>query len=149
MGGYFGLSYSAGKISPSVYQSIILMSLIDIPGYLLAFTANVFSRRLVQSIAFAIASACLFLSRCFDPSGYSVLCCAMAGHMCLNTCFSTMYAAVVECYPQSIRTGVMSLCQLGARVGSIFAPLCGMFPASVSCTLFATSSLIAAAFTLV
>jgi len=146
---YFGLSYSAGKISPNVYHSIILINLIDIPGYLLAFLANVFGRRLVQSIAFAIAGACLFLSRCFDPSGYSVLCCAMVGHMCLNICFSTIYAAVVDSFPLSIQTGVMSLCQLGARVGSIFAPLCGTLPASVSCTLFATSSLIAAAFTLV
>jgi len=141
---YFGLSYSAGKISPNVYHSIILINLIDIAGYLLAFTANVFGRRRVQSISFAIAGGCLFLSRSFDPSGYSVLCCAMVGHMCVNICFSTIYAAVVELFPSSIRTGAMGLCQLGARVGSIFAPLCGILPASVSCALFATSSIIAA-----
>jgi len=135
--------------SPNVYHSIIFFNLIDIPGYLLAITANVFGRRLVQSIAFVIAGTCLFIGRFFNPSGYYVLCCAMVGHMCLNTCFSTIYASVVECFPQSIQIGVMGLCQLGARIGSIFAPLCGTLPASVSCALFATSSLIAAAFTLV
>mmetsp|Transcript_13845 Transcript_13845/g.27334 ORF Transcript_13845/g.27334 Transcript_13845/m.27334 type:complete len:214 (-) Transcript_13845:296-937(-) len=103
------------------------------PGYLLAFTAIVFGRRLVQSVAFAIAGACLFFGMSFDPNGYSVLCFAMVGHMCLNVCFSTIYVAVVDRDPLSIRTGVMSLCQLGARTGLIFEPLYGKLPASAFC----------------
>lgn len=147
--GYFGLSYAAHNISPNLYHSIIFINLIDIPGYMLTITANVFGRRLVQTISFAVAAVCLFLSRFFDPNGYSVLCCAMVGHMFLNVCFSAVYAAVVDMFPLSLRVNVMVLCQLGARAGSIFAPSCGMLPASVSCTIFATTCIVAALFSVV
>lgn len=47
--GFYGLNYSAGQLSPSVYVSTSLLHGGDIVGYTLALSADKYGRNLVQA----------------------------------------------------------------------------------------------------
>lgn len=148
--GFYGLSYSAGGLSDDVYANSAYLSLADILGYGLSVGADAFGKRLVQGAAFSLAGACLLLCgalAAMGGGGPGLLACAVVGRVCLNVCFCTVYVYAVELFPVACRGAAFSACQLAARLGGVFAPLCGTLAASVSCPVFGLFCVAAAAAT--
>mmetsp|Transcript_69668 Transcript_69668/g.180726 ORF Transcript_69668/g.180726 Transcript_69668/m.180726 type:complete len:537 (-) Transcript_69668:120-1730(-) len=146
--GFYGLSYSAGELSPDVYTNSALLALIDVFGFIAALSADSLGRRVVQSCAFGAAAACLLLCGFFETGSALLMACALAGRLCLDVCFTMIYVAVTSSFPQSCQTAALGACQLAARLGGVFAPYCGTLPASVSCPAFGALCLAASVLTL-
>lgn len=141
--GYWGLSYSAGQLSPNKYRSMMFFSAADIFGYLLALSASSLGRSRVQAGAFFLATVCLFLCSTGEPGSALVMGSAMLGRICLDLCFTTIYA-FVEIFSESARKKVLPACEMTMRIGGTLAPYAGTLPPSISCKLFSFLCLAAA-----
>ena len=64
--GFYGLNYSAGQLSPSVYVSTSLLHGGDIVGYILALSADKYGRNLVQARSLGV----LHIFAYFSHLGY-------------------------------------------------------------------------------
>ena len=92
--GFYGLNYSAGQLSPSVYVSTSLLHGGDIVGYTLALSADKYGRNLVQarsSGSFADFFADIFLSVRYLSVWFFIAICTEAlaffvATMCLLLC---------------------------------------------------------------
>eukprot|EP00438_Fugacium_kawagutii_P010198 Skav234230 [mRNA] locus=scaffold1464:302418:303887:+ [translate_table: standard] len=140
---FYGLSYSAGKLSSDVYLSTIFLSVADIFAYVVALSAD-WGRAKVQAASFALAACCLFLCSTGEPGTPLVLTSAMIGRLCLDVCFTTIYVGLGQCFSQSAQKTVLSGCEITARLGGILAPYSGTLPASASCKIFGAMCLVAA-----
>mmetsp|Transcript_64042 Transcript_64042/g.164798 ORF Transcript_64042/g.164798 Transcript_64042/m.164798 type:complete len:541 (+) Transcript_64042:59-1681(+) len=145
---FFGLTYSAGNLSPNMYLNSVVLNLADILGYAIALSADKYGLRLVQGGSFAAAGVCLLGCALLPPGSFDVLACAVLGRLFLDVCFTTIYVAVVANFPGRARTGAMVVCQLAARLGGVWAPYCGTLPVAVSCSIFGALCLLSAALTL-
>lgn len=146
--GFYGLSYSAGQLSPNPYESTILLSAADILGYFIALSADVFGRNKVQGSCFALAAACLMVCSLGEPGSPLVLGSAMLGRLCLDVCFTTIYVAVAAIFSESAQKFALPACEIAARLGGVLAPFSGTLPAAVSCPIFAAGCAAAACTTM-
>ena len=73
---------------------------------------------------------------------------AVAGRLCLDVCFTTVYLALAEIFSDPGSKVALTVCETTARFGGIIAPLSGTFPPSISCSIFATVCLAAAGCTM-
>ena len=142
--GFYGLNYSAGQLSPSVYVSTSLLHGGDIVGYMLALSADRYGRNLVQALAFFTAAMCLLLCSTGEPGSALVLSAAVMGRLCLDVCFTTVYVGLGAIFSGSGAKTALMICEATARLGGIIAPLSGTWPTSVSCPVFASACLAAA-----
>jgi len=142
--GFYGLTYSAGQLSPSVYLSCMLLHAGDIFGYLLALSADSYGRNNVQACGFFLASICLILCSTGEPGTPFVLSAAVLGRVCLDVCFTTVYVGLAELFDGASSRSALKTCETTARLGGIVAPLSGTLPPSISCSFFASICLAAA-----
>jgi len=143
----YGLGYSAGELSPSLYRNAALLNVADIVGSLFALNIDRFGRKPTQATCFLAAGFCLVLCGLFKPGTPPVVACALLGRLFVCTCFTTVYILVVELFPTSCRSLALSVCLVAARVGGLFAPLSANLPAAVSCPIFGMFCLVSAVFT--
>ena len=142
--GFYGLTYSAGQLSPDIYMSSMLLHGGDVFGYLLALSANKYGRNNAQACAFFMAGICLLLCSTGEPGTPFVLTAAVVGRLSLDVCFTTVYLALAQVFSTASSKLAFSTCETTARVGGIMAPLSGTWPTSVSCPIFASLCLAAA-----
>jgi len=142
--GFYGLNYSAGQLSPSVYVSTSLLHGGDIVGYILALSADKYGRNLVQALAFFVAAMCLLLCSTGEPGSALVLSAAVMGRLCLDVCFTTVYVGLGAIFSGSSAKTALMICEATARLGGFIAPVSGTWPTSVSCPVFASACLAAA-----
>ena len=134
---FYGLSYSAGKLSENPYMSTILLHGADILGYVAVLGAREVNRNKVQYIGFIGAAICLIICSTGEPGSGSVLTFAMIGRLCLDVCFTTVYLALADIFMGSSQKDALAICEVAARVGGIIAPFCGTLPTTTFCPLFA------------
>lgn len=142
--GSYGLSYSAGQLSPNLYTNSVLLNAADILGYLVLLGADTLGRKTFQTASYLLASLALLLCGLLQPGSGQIVACAMAGRICLNVSFGLVYVALAEIFPESSQKMVLPLCQVFGRLGGILAPFCGTLPAVVSCPTFGFACLMAA-----
>eukprot|EP00438_Fugacium_kawagutii_P020898 Skav211789 [mRNA] locus=scaffold305:193009:195168:+ [translate_table: standard] len=140
---FYGLSYSAGQLSPDAYSSTAFLSLADVLGYSLALSADYWGRTRVQGVSFGLAAFCLFLCSAGEPGTSWVIAFAMVGRLCLDLCCSTVLAALAAS-SQTAQKTMLPACETSARLGATFAPFLGTFPTAVSCKIFGALCLAAA-----
>lgn len=107
---FYGLSYSAGKLSADVYASTIFLSLADILGYATALLADYWGRTRVQGVGFGLAACCLFLCSAGEAGTSSVIALAMVGRLCLDVCFTTVYVGLTASFSQSAQKTIFPAC---------------------------------------
>ncbi|CAJ1333747.1 unnamed protein product [Effrenium voratum] len=107
-----GLSYSPGN--SDLYTNLAFFNGADSLAYVLVLGADVFGRRLMQGGGFGLLCCGVF-------SGPGLIACAMAGHIFLNVCFTTIYVELAAVFPESAKR-TAPVCQVAARVG-VLAPL--------------------------
>ena len=142
--GFYGLTYSAGQLSPDIYMSSMLLHGGDIFGYILALSADKYGRNNVQAWAFFVASMCLLLCSAGEPGTPVVLSSAVVGRLALDVCFMTVYLALAQIFSRASSKLAFTVCETTARVGGIIAPMSGTWPTAVSCPIFASVCLAAA-----
>ena len=144
--GFYGLTYSAGKLCQDPYLSTMLLCGADIFGYLLALGADKYGRNNTQTCAFLLAGICLFYCSTGEEGSFFVLTAAVVGRLCLDVCFTTVYLGLAEIFSGS--KVALATCETAARFGAIIAPFSGTLPPSISCSIFATVCLAAAGCTM-
>eukprot|EP00438_Fugacium_kawagutii_P034726 Skav230810 [mRNA] locus=scaffold851:162374:163768:+ [translate_table: standard] len=146
---FYGLTFSAGRLSPDVYKSSMLLHAGDIAGYSLALTADKYGRNNVQALAFFVAAVCLLVCSTGEPGGPWVLPAATLGRLCVDVCFTTIYVCLAQIFGVGkVANVAFMVCETTARIGGILAPLSGTCPVSMSCPLFASLCLAAACCTM-
>lgn len=144
---FYGLSYSAGALSPDLYTNSVLLNLVDLLGYAMALGVDYFGRRATQGVCFLISGVCLLLCGVLQPGSWAIISCALVGRLCVDACYTVVYILIVELFPTSCRSGATGLCLLAARLGGLFAPLCRDLPAAISCPIFGAMCLLSALLT--
>ncbi|CAJ1388674.1 unnamed protein product [Effrenium voratum] len=146
--GSYGLSYSAGKLSESLYTNSVLLNSADILGYIAVLGADSVGRKTFQAGSYLLAGVSLLLCAILQPGSWTIIACAMAGRICLNVAFTTIYVALAEIFPETSQKSVLPMCQIAARLGGVLAPLSGTLPAALSCPAFGAACVVAAMATL-
>ena len=118
--GFYGLTYSAGKLCQDPYLSTMLLCGADIFGYLLALGADKYGRNNTQTCAFLLAGICLFYCSTGEEGSFFVLTAAVVGRLCLDVCFTTVYLGLAEIFSGS--KVALATCETAARFGAIIAP---------------------------
>eukprot|EP00438_Fugacium_kawagutii_P003829 Skav230276 [mRNA] locus=scaffold3387:568720:569814:- [translate_table: standard] len=135
---FFGLTYSAGQLSPNIYISSALLYSMDIIGYLGACGSSVIRKKWIQSGSFLTASVCLLLCSTGEPGSRFVLVFAVIGRLGIDLCYTTCYLVLAETFLEHERVRVLPLCETAARVGGTLAPFTGTLPSAISCLIFAS-----------
>ena len=118
--GSYGLSYSAGQLSPNLYTNSVLLNGADILGYLLLLGADSLGRKTFQTASYLLASLALLLCGLLQPGSGQIVACAMAGRICLNVSFGLIYVSLAEIFPESSQKMVLPLCRLKVGFCNVF-----------------------------
>merc|ERR1719183_631759 len=93
-----------------------------------------------QTLGFGGACIALLCS-CFAPvKSRAAICCALIGRFFVNLAFTTIYALIIDCFPEERRASAIGMANLFGRLGSAAAPYTGLLP-------FHVTSIILSAFT--
>jgi len=126
---FYGLNYSAGNISDDLYTNMALFGLVDIVSYFLPLPimeslGNVKS----QILGFGGASIAL-LCDCFaNKKSMGAFIWALIGRFFVNLAFTTVYALIVDCFPEERRAAAMGFANLFGSLGSTVAPYTILLP---------------------
>merc|ERR1719382_1798632 len=133
---YYGLSYSAGNLSPNLYLNVILFALMDIVGYSIPgpMVAS-FGSRLTQAGGFLGTSLSLLLCAVLPQGTWMAVGCALLGRLCIDVAFSTVFLLIVECFPSHCRAAALGVANVASRLLTFASPLCAVAPAYLSCGL--------------
>lgn len=118
--GSYGLSYSAGQLSPNLYTNSVLLNAADILGYLVLLGADTLGSKTFQTASYLLASLALLLCGLLQPGSGQIVACAMAGRICLNVSFGLVYVALAEIFPESSQKMVLPLCCLKVVLAKFF-----------------------------
>jgi len=133
---YYGLSYSAGSLSPSVHVNVALLGAVDVVSYTIALgLVAPLGPRSTQMVSFLGAGTALFACGLLPPGSWLLMACALAGRFFVNVAFVTCYLLLVACFRVECRCAVTGLSNFFARLSSLVAPFCSLLPVWVCCTL--------------
>lgn len=126
---YYGISLNASSLSSSdtsygPYLNFILVALVEVPGYTLAWLGMCkWGRR--GSLASSLILAGIFCagSGFAEETGkVSVLIPALLGKCCITCSFGIIYVFTSEIFPTNVRSTVVGLSSTAARFGAMLAP---------------------------
>lgn len=142
---YYGLSYSAGSLSPNAYVNMMLLGLIDMVAYFAALGLIApFGPRKAQIVSFVSAGLALFACGVLPNSSWALMGCALVGRFFVNVAFATLYLLLVTCFPVECRSVASGLANFFARLSSLVAPFCNLLPVGICCSLLGLLVLAAA-----
>ena len=127
---YYGLSMSADKIkmTEDVYLSYILVTLIEIPSYIiLPLIIDKWGRKPLFFVTQFIPGICCCVAGFLKPGSvvFSIL--TLSAKFCVSAAFNVTFMYTAELYPTSIRNTAIGICSTVARVGGGLAPIIGRF----------------------
>eukprot|EP00441_Pelagodinium_beii_P044702 CAMPEP_0197623852 /NCGR_PEP_ID=MMETSP1338-20131121/3755_1 /TAXON_ID=43686 ORGANISM="Pelagodinium beii, Strain RCC1491" /NCGR_SAMPLE_ID=MMETSP1338 /ASSEMBLY_ACC=CAM_ASM_000754 /LENGTH=298 /DNA_ID=CAMNT_0043193937 /DNA_START=381 /DNA_END=1277 /DNA_ORIENTATION=+ len=143
--GYYGLTYSAGDLSPNIYLNMVLSGLVDLVTYAIAAWLIACLGGSVQSqlISFFMAAAALLICGLLPSGSVTLMGVALIGRFWLNVAFQTVYLLIVEVFPPELRYAAMGFANVFARAVGATSPLLALLPATVSCPILGLLSLVA------
>lgn len=120
--GYYGISMNTGNLGSDIFVSLTLISLIEIPSYVVCiFIMDHLGRKPTLSISlFLTGIACIAAGFMNEGTGKTVL--ALIGKFGASAGFSVVYLFTTELYPTEIRNTGLGFCCMFARLGGIAAP---------------------------
>lgn len=142
---YYGLSYSAGSLSPNVYMNIILFALIDIVGYAIPapLVASMGAKH-AQVAGFLGTALSLLLCALLPQGSWMAVGCALVGRLNIDVAFSTVFLLLVDCFPSNCRAGALGVANVVSRSFTFAAPLCATAPMYLSCSVLSATCAAAA-----
>uniref|UniRef100_A0A182JXE2 Major facilitator superfamily (MFS) profile domain-containing protein n=1 Tax=Anopheles christyi TaxID=43041 RepID=A0A182JXE2_9DIPT len=122
---YFGLSLNSVTLTGNKYLNFILVSLIELPGFLLmqlildrVGRKKTLFTTLVLSGLFCIVS--VFIAGIDAPALHLTL--FLLSKLSITMSFGTLYIYTVEIFPTNLRQSLLSTCSMFGRIGSMIAP---------------------------
>lgn len=125
---YYGLTMNAGDDKGSVYLTVAMYGLVELPAYPLCiyFINKPWSGRRNSLASFLIlAGLCCLLSVLVPVHPGSVVngsSFALLGKLMVSAAFNIVYVYTSELYPTVIRNAGLGVCSMSCRVGGILAP---------------------------
>jgi len=133
---FYGLSYSAGSLSPNVYMNVILFALTDIVGYAIpAPIVGAMGSKNAQIAGFSGTALSLLLCAMLPQGSWMAVACALVGRLHIDVAFSTVFLLIVDCFPSSCRAAALGVANVSSRSLTFAAPLCAKAPAYLSCSV--------------
>ncbi|KAH1017518.1 organic cation transporter protein isoform X2 [Dendroctonus ponderosae] len=122
---YYGLSINATSLSGNKYINFALVSLVEIPGYSLAWICI---QRLGRKLSLVLSlllcgitcTLTIFISKV--ASNWAVIALFLLGKMVVTAAFGVVYVHTAEMLPTVIRSGGVGMASTTARVGALLAP---------------------------
>lgn len=151
---YYGLSMGTGNFSTNIYVNEGIGGLIELPSYALILLldrykkkkycfflfTNLYSLRLGRKILLlsamlitAFSSGVVFFLEVNHGSHLAKFALATTGKLMISGSFCILYIYSAELFPTVVRTNLMGLCSVAARIGGMLAPL---MPTIVSISKF-------------
>ena len=127
---YYGLSLSADKIkmTDNVYLSYILVSLIEIPAYLLLpLIIDVWGRKPLFFITQFIPGICCIVAAFLTPGTAFFAFLTLSAKFGVSAAANVKYMYTAQLYPTSIRNTAVGTCSTIARIGGALSPIIGKF----------------------
>ncbi|XP_024086293.1 solute carrier family 22 member 4-like isoform X2 [Cimex lectularius] len=121
---FYGLSLNSVSVAGNKYANFILVSLVEIPGYVVTlFVLDLFGRR-VSNALFLFISALSCFGFCFlseeKVNGRLIL--FLLGKCSITASFNVLYIFTSEMYPTKLRHSLLGICSMFGRIGSMAAP---------------------------
>lgn len=145
---YYGLTIHSVLLPGNKHVNFILASITSFPGDLLAyFTFNKYGRRISLMCSF-ICGGIFCIATAYSPDRIPELKVALflCGKLAIALCFTGMFTYSLELFPTSVRGSLVGLCNIGARIGSMLAPLTPLLMSTMLALpsfLFAGSAILA------
>ncbi|KAF6040834.1 hypothetical protein EB796_000867 [Bugula neritina] len=127
---FYGLSFNVAHLTGSIYiNHVIISGVASLPTIPLFFLSHRLGRKLISILSLSVGGAMLivaaFLNAYVDLSRYSyvTIIVSMIGKIGVATVFTMSYLWCSEFYPSTLRSTLVGLSSLFARVGSVLAPI--------------------------
>jgi len=150
---YYGLSFTAGQLSGSIYTNSAALAIAELPAYILCMRTldhPLFGRRGSQAGAFGFAGVAMLMLLLFpsqeilDPVNTQgnmtqqrnltvsknaemvdlmKTSLALSGKFGVSAAFAVVYVYASELFPTAVRGTAFGVCNICARFGGILAPL--------------------------
>eukprot|EP00095_Tigriopus_kingsejongensis_P002623 maker-scaffold290_size220039-snap-gene-0.6 protein:Tk02623 transcript:maker-scaffold290_size220039-snap-gene-0.6-mRNA-1 annotation:"solute carrier family 22 member 15-like" len=132
--GYYGISMNTGNLGSDIYVSLALISLIEIPSYIVCiFLMDHLGRKPTLSASLFITGIPCIIAGFLQPgAGKTAL--ALIGKFGASAAYSVVYLFTTELYPTEIRNTGLGLCCMFARIGGIAAPQVAIYLPKVAFT---------------
>ncbi|CAG9766667.1 unnamed protein product [Ceutorhynchus assimilis] len=145
---YYGLSINATSLSGNKYINFALVSLIEIPGYTIAWICiQKLGRKpsLIMSLLLCgiTCTLTIFVSK---GSDWIVITLFLLGKMAITSSFGVVYVHTAEMLPTIIRSGGVGIASTVARIGALlapFVPLLGVYWKPLPMVMFGGLAIIA------
>lgn len=121
---FYGLSLNSVTMPGNKYVNFMTTSLAEVPGYFLVLVLlNRLGRRCSLSGSLLITGlACIGTEMMATDNGYGRLGALLVGKCAITISFTVLYLYTAEIFPTPMRNGLMSMCSMIARIGSMLAP---------------------------
>merc|ERR1719348_18128 len=104
---YYGLSLNATSLAGSPFLNFSLLSLVEVPGYLLSYLGMKFlGRRLTLSLSLVVRGLGCLGSSLFPSLSTPLF---LVGKLGATTAFGTTYLYTSELFPTRVRTACVGL----------------------------------------
>ncbi|XP_067627649.1 organic cation transporter protein isoform X2 [Eurosta solidaginis] len=143
---FYGLSLNSTNLSGNKYLNFVLVCLIEIPGYTLAWISlRKFGRRIALSGSlFLCAATCVAGGYITKGSTWAIVTLFLIGKLGVTSSFAVIYTYTAEMMPTLIRSGGVGVMSTFARFGAMvapFVPLLGTYYEALPLLLFGAASL--------
>lgn len=121
---YYGLSLNSVSVDGNSKINFILVSLVEIPGYIATLIfADWLGRRMSLFGALATSGAACIAFHFITPEMVILrLILYMIGKFSITMSFTVLYVFTAELLPTTVRHLLLSLCSMFGRIGSMIAP---------------------------
>ena len=127
---YYGLSMSADKINmtENVYLSYILVTLIEIPSYIiLPLVIDVWGRKPLFFVTQFVPGICCIVAAYLTPGSAVFAVLALGAKLGAAGAFNVTFMYTAQLYPTSIRNSAVGTCSTIARFGGMLSPVIGKY----------------------
>ncbi|XP_055855676.1 organic cation transporter-like protein [Episyrphus balteatus] len=121
---FYGFTLNSVLLGGNKYNNFMYISLIEIPGTILAFlTINRYGRRFSLFGYLLMTGICVTVIMFVRPDHYNLkLMLNLLGKMLITASSHTLYVFTSEIFPTNARSGLFAFCLMIGRIGSMVAP---------------------------
>ncbi|XP_049308471.1 organic cation transporter protein isoform X2 [Bactrocera dorsalis] len=142
---FYGLSLNSTNLSGNKYLNFVLVCLIEIPGYTLAWIClrKLGRRCALSGSLFLCAATCIAGGYITKGSTGAIVTLFLIGKLGITSSFAVIYTYTAEMMPTLIRSGGVGVMSTFARFGAMlapFVPLLGTYYEALPLLLFGAAS---------
>ncbi|XP_075979310.1 organic cation transporter protein-like [Anticarsia gemmatalis] len=143
---YYGLSINSVSLSKNRYLSFMLVTLVEIPAYIVVvIVLDKYGRKKTLVTTYITCALTSLLFAFLPRSDYWSIPLYLIGKWAVTLAYSSVYIYVSEVFPTNMRQTLISMCSMAGRIGSLVAPmtpLLSLYHKSMPTVIFAGMCLV-------